>query len=149
MIKNDIVAVRVAGKFAEYYSPFYDDPYGTDPDYTEYYEDNILPIQPVIGPRLGYQEGEYISGDLTCLAERLACDCEGADKLDKWHYYSDKIADAVESVFESGEVSSPVIGNLQLFITPFRRGELPPVNEKSLEIYGKYASLIKKRIAAI
>ena len=149
MEKSDIVAVRVAGKFAEFYSPFYKEPYEDNEEYREYYNKNILPVQPVIGPCLGDGNQEYLSNDLICLAERIACDCEGSDTTEGWIENRDTIMDYVDKVFKEGNAISPVVGNLQLIITPLRRGELPTINEEHLKVYGKYADLIRGRVAAI
>lgn len=149
MEKSDIVAVRVAGRFAEFYSPFYKEPYEDNEGYREYYNKNILPVQPVIGPCLGDGNQEYLSNDLICLAERLACDCEGSDTTEGWVDNRDTIMDAVDKVFRSGEPYTVVVGNREFIITPYRRKELPPINEDHLKVYGKYADLIRERVAAI
>ena len=146
---NKVIAVRVAGRFAEFYSPFFSDPYEDNAEYRAFYDEHILPVQPVLGPCLGDGEHEYLTGDLTCLAERLACDCGGSEDTGVWEKCCNDIADAIEAVLKSGEAATHVIGGLQLVITPYRRGELPPIKETHLKVYGKYADLIRERVAAI
>ena len=149
MAENKIVAVRVKGKFAEFFSPFYKEPYEDNAEFREYYNEKILPIQPVVGPCLGDGDDEYLVNDLLCLAERLACDCEGSDSIEGWVENRDTIMDYVDKVFKEGNAISTVVGNLQLIITPLRRGELQPINEEHLKVYGKYADLVRERVAAI
>lgn len=146
---NKVIAVRVSGRFAEFYSPFYSDPYEDNAEYRAFYDEHILPVQPVLGPCLGDGEHEYLTGDLTCLSERLACDCEGSENTAVWGDYTEKIADAIEAVLKSGEAATHTFGGLKIAITPFKRGELPPINEEHLKVYGKYANLIRERGAAI
>ena len=147
--ENRTVAVKVEGRFTEYYSPFFTDPYEDNGEYREHYENNILPIQPVLGPSLGDSDNHFLTGDLNCLAERLACDCEGRENTAVWGDYTGKIADAIEAVLKSGEAATHTFGGLKIAITPFKRGELPPINEEHLKVYGKYANLIRERVAAI
>ena len=147
--EKEFVAVKVEGRFTEYYSPFFTDPYEDDGEYREHYENNILPIQPVLGPSLGDSDNHFLTGDLNCLAERLACDCEGSENTAVWGDYTEKIADAIEAVLKSGEAATHTFGGLKIIITPFKRGELPPINEEQLKVYGKYANLIRERVAAI
>lgn len=144
-----VVAVRVEGKFAEFFSPFYKEPYEDNDEFREFYNKKILPIQPVVGPCLGDGDDEYLVNDLTCLAERLACDCDGSDVIAGWVENRDTLMDAVDKVFRSGEPYTVVVGNREFTITPYRRKELPPINENHLKVFGKFADLIRERVAAI
>lgn len=145
---NEIVAVKCEGCFTEWYSPFFKDPYEDNAEYRNYYEENILKVQPIIGPSLGNSDNEFISGDLGCLSDRLTV---GADNWDK---AKDAFEEAVEVAMQSGEVqvvdfhyTEPNVADIK--ITPFRRKDMPKPNEEHLKVYGEYADLVRERVAAI
>lgn len=145
---DEIVAVKCEGCFTEWYSPFFKDPYEDNAEYRKYYEENILKVQPVIGPSLGDSDNEFISGDLECLTDRLTAEAED------WDAAKTAVADAVELALKTGEpqvvdfhYTEPKVADVK--ITPFRRKDLPKPNEEHLKVYGDYADLVRERVAAI
>ena len=141
---KEFVAVRIEGPFTEWYSPNYKDPYEEDKEYRDYYEEVILSQKPVIGPSLGDHEDEYISGDIQWTAERYMSGCKN------WGKETDNLISQIERALESG-VPCTYISDIgeTIKITPYRKSELPPVNEESLKVYGPYAELMRERVAAI
>lgn len=145
---NEIVAVKCEGCFTEWYSPFFKDPYDDNAEYRKYYEENILKVQPVIGPSLGDSDNEFISGYLGCLSDRLTVDA------DFWDVAKADFEKAVEVAMQSGEVqvvdflyTDPKVTDIK--ITPYRRKDMPKPNEEHLKVYGPYADLMRERVAAI
>lgn len=143
---NEIVAVKCEGCFTEWYSPFYKDPYEDNAEYREFYDTKMLDYEPVIGPSLG--NDEWLSGDLGCLSDRLTVDAENWDAAKK------AMEDAVELALKTGETqvvdfryTEPKVADIK--ITPYRRKDLPKVDEEHLKTYGKYADLMRERVAAI
>ena len=141
---NKAKAVKVEGCFTEWYAPTFKDPYEDDADYQEYYDELILNSQPVIGPVVD-GESNFLSGDLGCLSDRITCD---AYDFGKWEEAKASFEDAVEKALATGEVVVCKFEGLDdITITPYR--ELPPIPDKSYEVYGKFADLVKARVAAI
>ena len=143
---NEIVAVKCEGCFTEWYSPFFKDPYEDNAEYREFYDAKMLNFEPVIGPSLG--NDEWLSGDLGCLSDRLTVEA------DNWDKAKDAFEEAVEVAMQSGEVqvvdfryTEPNVEDIK--ITPYRRKDLPKVDEEHLKVYGKYADLVRERVAAI
>ena len=136
--------VKVKGCFTEWYAPTYKDPYEDNAEYAEFYDEKILALQPVIGPAVDGKD-EYLSGDLGCLADRITCD---AYDIGKWEEAKNGFADAVETALATGEPQTFKFEGLDdIKITPY--AEVPVIPEKAYEVYGKFASLIKERVAAI
>lgn len=142
--KEKCVAVRLEGPFTEWYSPNWREPYEDDADYRDYYEKHILDEKPVIGPSLGDADTEYISNDLQCLAERLCVDAEDWDDATE-----DLIATAEMCLWDGKERLWEYEGCEPVKVMPYRKSELPPINEESLKVYGKYAGLIRERYEGI
>lgn len=137
----DVKIVRVSGCFTEWYSPYYKDPYEDDSDYAEFYDKKMLYMQPVIGPDVNGNE-EFLTGDLVCLADRLTCEAGDWDKARKGLIKSVKLA------IKSGRPQTfRFDGVTPIMITPYKR--VPKIPEKSYEVYGKFASLVKERVSQI
>ena len=133
--------VRIAGCFTEWYSPYYKDPYEDNADYAEFYDKKMLAMQPVIGPDVNGKE-EFLTGDLGCLADRLTCDA------DDWDKARDGCMKAVERALKSGKPQTfRFDGVTPIRVTPYKR--VPRIPDKSYKVYGKYAGLIKERVAMI
>lgn len=142
--RNEWVAVKLVGPFTEWYSPNYKDPFEDNQEYREYYEEHIIAKKPVIGPSLGDDDGDYISGDVQWTAERYTCGCN------EWQRETDNLIQQIELSLEIGVACTYITDQKDLIkITPYRKSELPPVNEESLKVYGPYAELIRERVAAI
>ena len=138
--------VKVEGDFTEWYSPFFKDPYGDRTDYREYYDENILPIQPVIGPIVA-GISEYLTGDLDCLADRITVNAVDLSDLSDWDRVRDGFCDAVEDALVTGEPLTFTFKGLNISITPFEK--MPTVPEESYRVFGRFASLVKERVAAV
>ena len=141
---KEFVAVKLEGPFTEWYSPYFKEPFNDNDEYREYYEENIIDHKPVIGPALGDDDGAYICDDLQCTAERYMC---GSND---WDHDTDELMKTIRLALESGATYTYIsdIGE-KVTITPYRKSELPPVNEESLKVYGPYAELMRERVAAI
>ena len=138
---NKAKAVKCEGGFTEWYAPTFKDPYEDNEEYAEFYDQKILDMQPVIGPAVD-GEDEYLSGDLECLSDRITC---GASD---WYRAKDGFADAVEKALATGEVQTFKFEGIDdITITPHK--ELPTIPEKAYKVYGKFAKLVKERVAAI
>ena len=142
---DEIVAVKCEGCFTEWYSPNFKEPYDDNAEYRKYYEEHILEVKPVIGPSLGESDDEYITDDLQCHAERMCCDSSD------WATSTEDYMDAIEACLADGKPRTweDTKSDQKVKITPYKRSELPPVNEESLKVYGPYAELLRKRIAEI
>lgn len=137
----NVKIVRVVGCFTEWYSPYYKDPYEDDPKYAEFYDKKMLDMQPVIGPDVNGKE-EFLTGDLGCLADRLTCDAE------EWGKARNGCMKAVRLAIKSGKPQTfKFDGVTPIKITPYKR--VPKIPEKSYEVYGKFASLVKERVSQI
>lgn len=135
MRNSEFVAVKVEGSFSEWYSPNYRDPYDDDEDYRAFADKELWIKKPILlGAALGDDETCYISNDLDCLADRICVEA------DDWESARQSFMHDVETALESGET---IKGEIR--ITPYRRGELPPVNEASLAVYGRFAGLMRER----
>lgn len=133
--------VRLVGCFTEWYAPTFKDPYEDNEDYAEFYDRRLLIMQPVIGPDVNGKD-EYLTGDLGCLADRLTCDA------DDWDKARDGCMKAVKRALKSGKPQTfKFDGVTPIRITPYKR--VPKIPEKSYEVYGKFASLVKERVAQI
>lgn len=147
MDNNKVVAVKCEGCFTEWYSPNYKEPYEDNAEFREYYDEVILAKKPVIGPSLGDKEDDYLSGGVGGLqfhAERMCVDAKDWDKA------TEDYMDTIEKCLADGKARVWTHkGVVDVKITPYTRENLPPVNEKSLEVYGKYKELIRARVAAI
>lgn len=146
--KNKVVAVRVKGSFTEWYSPYYKDPYEDNLEYREYYNKYIIDRLPIIGPSLaiGDSEEEFIGGCIDSLAERMSSDAH----FSVWDKEIENLTAKIEEVLEKGEkviYKSEECGDIE--ITPYTKENLPPPNEKSLELYGEYADLLRERVKQI
>lgn len=141
---NKIVAVKCEGCFTEWYSPFFKEPYEDNAEYREFYNEHVLNFKPVIGPSLGDSEDDYMSGDLQFHAERMCCDAKD------WSAATNGYADAIEKCLADGKPRTFTFEGIDdVKITPYTRENLPPVNEKSLEVYGDFKELVRERVAAI
>lgn len=146
--KSEFVAVKVEGPFTEWYSPNYKDPYEDNDEYRGYYDEHILEYQPVVGPSLGDADDEYISGDLQFLAERLTSVC--CDPGDDWDHEIKNVKCLIKMALECGVTYKYILPDgEEIIITPYRKCEMPPINEDHLKVYGEMAELIKERVAAI
>ena len=141
---NKAKAVKVEGCFTEWYAPTFKDPYEDNEEYAEFYDQMILDMQPVIGPAVD-GEDEYLSGDLGCLSDRITCD---ACDFGKWDEAKDGFELAVNKALATGEVIIFKFEGLDdIKITPYK--ELPKIPEEAYKVYGKFAELVKERVAAI
>ena len=137
----EVKIVRLVGCFTEWYSPYFKDPYEDNEDYAEFYDRRLLIMQPVIGPDVNGKD-EYLTGDLGCLADRLTCDA------DDWDKARDGCMKAVKRALKSGKPQTfKFDGVTPIKITPYKR--VPKIPEKSYEVYGRFASLVKERVAQI
>lgn len=138
---NKAKAVKVEGCFTEWYAPTFKDPYEDNAEFREFYDEKILAFEPVIGPAVDGKD-EYLSGDLGCLSDRITCDA------DDWEEAKAGFEDAVEKSLATGEVQTFKFEGLDdIKIIPYK--ELPPVPDAGYARYGKFASLLKERVAAI
>jgi hypothetical protein len=138
---NKAKAVKVEGCFTEWYAPTFKDPYEDNEEYAAFYDERILDMQPVIGPAVD-GETEYLSGDLGCLSDRITCDARSWDKA------RHGFAEAVKKALATGKVQTyKFVGMDDIKITPYK--ELPKIPEKAFALYGKFANLVKERVAAI
>lgn len=142
---NKAKVVKVEGCFTEWYAPDFKDPYEDNAEFAEFYEKRLLDMQPVIGPAVD-GENEYLTGDLGCLADRITVDAQDWDSAKK------AFIAAVELALRSGEeqvvdfhYTDPSVDDVK--ITPYK--ELPKIPEKAYAVYGKFAGLVKERVAAI
>lgn len=142
------VAVRVQGCFTEWYIPSYKEPYNDNDAYRQYFQENIIDKMPVLGPSLGDSEDENIVDDLECLAERIVCDAAPKDLTPSILGLMGDIRECLQTG-EPKTITPKWTKDYKIVLTPYTKEELPPVNGKSLEIYGKYADLIRARVAAI
>ena len=142
--EREFVAVKVEGPFTEWYAPTFKNPYDDNMEYRQYYESVVWETKPVYGPSLGDSEDDFISSDLDSLAERLAVDAED------WESDKKEIKKMIRIALENGVTyDCETVQGTKIKITPYRKCELPPVNEKSLEIEGPFADLMRERVAAI
>lgn len=141
--ENKAVAVKVEGFFTEWYCPNYKEPFEDHEAYRQYYNSHILDKQPVIGPSLGDADDEFITDDLECQAERMCCGAKD------WRKAVAEYKREVNAALADGKPRKVTIEGMDFAITPFTKAEMPPVNEKSLEVYGEYKELIRGRVAAI
>ena len=143
---NEIVAVKCEGPFTEWYSPFYKEPYNDNDEYRAYYEEHIIDIQPVIGPSLSATDDEEnINDDLDCLSDRMMCAAAG-----DWQEAKNRFEQAVKEAMQTGRVVKFTDEDCGDFvITPYRRKDMPKVNEEHLKVYGPYADLIRNRVEEI
>ena len=144
--KDKPVAVKLEGCFTEWYSPNYKEPFEDNEEYRKYYEEHIIDKQPVIGPVLGGEDGEFLSDDLQCVAERLCCDAHNWDKAT-----NDLIA-TVEMCLADGKPRTwkdidGVVDDVK--ITPVTKAELPPLTDDALKVFGDFGWLIRERYNAI
>ena len=136
--------VRLVGCFTEWYSPYFKDPYEDNEDYAEFYDQKLLDMQPVIGPDVN-GKGEYLTGDLGCLADRLTCDAHPGGS---WGKARNGCMKAVRLAIESGKPQTfKFEGVTPIRITPYKR--VPKIPEKSYAIYGRFASLVRERVSQI
>ena len=143
---NEIVAVKCEGCFTEWYSPFFKNPFEDNAEYREFFYNNLLSLEPVIGPSIG--NDECLSGDLGCLSDRLTV------AADNWDMAKDDFEEAVDVAMKSGEVQVVDFSHtepnvLDIKITPYRRKDMPKVDEVHLQRFGKFADLMRERVAAI
>ncbi len=143
---NDIVAVKLEGCFTEWYSPRYKEPFDDNADYSKYYVEHIMDKQPVIGPVLGGVDGEFLSNDIQCVAERLCCDAHDWDKA------TEDLKATIEMCLADGKPrtwkdTDGVVADVK--ITPVKKAELPPLTEDALKVFGDYGWLIRERYEAI
>ncbi len=143
--KNEFVAVKCEGCFTEWYAPTYKDPFEDNLNFRDYYEEHIIDIKPVLGPSLGDSEDEFVIDDLQCHAERMCVDS------DNWAGSTNAYMDAIEKCLADGKPRTwkDPYSDQTVKIIPYRKSELPPVNEESLKIYGPWADLMRERVAAI
>ena len=138
---NKAKAVKVEGCFNEWYAPTFKDPYEDCEEYAAFYDDKILAMQPVIGPAVD-GENEFLTGDLGCLSDRITCGAEN------WNKAKDGFEKAVNKALATGEVQAFKFEGIDdITITPYK--ELPTIPEKAYKVYGKFAKLVKERVAAI
>lgn len=142
---NEIVAVKCEGCFTEWYSPNYREPYEDDAEYRRYYEENLIDIQPVFGAAIGDDETAYVTDDLMCHAERMCVDSSD------WMTSTEDYKAAIGECLHDGKtrVWKDPCSNLSVTITPYRRSEMPPVNEEHIKFYGPFSDLMRERIAEI
>ena len=142
--EKEFVAVLLEGPFTEWYSPYFKEPFNDNAEYRKYYEEHIIGQKPVIGPALGADEDAYISDDLQCTAERYMSGCKD------WQKETENLIHQIKLSLEFG-ITCTYISDIgeTIKITPYRKSELPPVNEESLKVYGPYADLMRERVAAI
>ena len=141
---NDIVAVKLEGCFTEWYSPNYKEPYEDNEEYRQYYNEHIINKQPVIGPVIGGDDGDFISDDLQCVAERLCCDAADWDKA------TNSLCTAIEESLADGKPRTwEYDGVDSVKITPVKKADMPALEDKALEVFGKYGYLIRERYEAI
>ena len=138
---NKAKAVKVEGCFTEWYAPTYKDPYEDNEEYAEFYDNHILAMEPVCGPAVD-GESETLCPDITSLADRLTCGAED------WDEARQGLIKAIGEVLATGKAKTfKYEGIDDVDITPYK--EMPTIPEKAYEVYGKFASLIKERVAAI
>lgn len=143
---NDIVAVKLEGCFTEWYSPKYKEPFEDNAEYRDYYEKEIMDKQPVIGPVLGGEDGQFLSDDLQCVAERLCCDAHDWDKA------TDSLKATIEKCLTDGQtrIWKDEGGDVaDVKITPFTKAAMPPLTDDALKVFGKFGYLIRERYEAI
>ena len=144
---NDIVAVKLEGCFTEWYSPNYKEPFEDNEEYRKYYEEHIMDKQPVIGPVLGGVDGQFLSDDLGCVAERLCC-----DDWEHWQRNTNELCDTIEMCLADGKPRTwkDIDGKItEVKITPVKKAELPPLTDDALKVFGDFGWLIKERYEAI
>lgn len=142
--RGRFVAVKVEGLFDEWYSPNIRNPYDDIPEYAEWYEDRIMELPPPVFIA-ELEDGNFISGHLDCLVDRLTCDedCTDSDSA------STEVEADIERALRGGIVFDRPYHGLRIRITPCRKGDVPAVSEKSLAAYGEWADVIRKRVKAI
>ena len=145
--KDKPVAVKLEGCFTEWYSPNYKEPFEDNEEYRQYYEENIIDEQPVVGPVLGGEDGAWITDDLQCVAERLCCDAEMG-----WKKATDDLMATVEMCLADGKPRTwkdidGVVDDVK--ITPYTKAEMPPLTDDALKVFGKFGWLIRERYNAI
>ena len=142
VVKSRCVAVKCEGCFTEWYSPHFKDPYESNARVRAYCDKRNA--DPVVGPSLGDSVTDYLCGDLHYLGERL---CWGAAN---WDAAVKGFKAVVRMCIADGKTRTYAVNGIKdIKITPFTKEKLPPLNEKSLEYYGKYKELVKARVAAI
>lgn len=142
--KNEIVAVKCEGVFTEWYSPFYKEPYDTNEEYRKYYDEVILLEKPMIGPAIGDNDEDFITDDLQCHAERAVTDSDDWEKA-----IEDYKATVLMCLADGKPRTFEFKGVTPIKITPVKRGDMPPVNEKGLEVYGPFKDLAREAVEAI
>lgn len=143
---DKMVAVKCEGSFTEWYSPNYKEPYEDNAEYRAYFNEHIREDIPVLGPSLGDAEDEYLTGDLECLTDRLCVDVG----LGAWDDAKGKLADAIEDSLADGKPRTfSYEGMTDVRITPYTSGNLPPINEKSLEVYKDFKGLVRERVEVL
>ena len=141
---KEIVAVKCEGCFTEWYSPKFRNPYEDVPAYAEYYTEKIEPIMPCVGPSLGEAEEEFISSDLDCLSDRMMVSAK------EWKSSKKLFEDSVKLALETGSkytLETEDCGTI--IITPYRRDEMPKVNETQIRLCGPFADLMRQRVESI
>lgn len=141
---NDIVAVKLEGCFTEWYSPNYKEPFEDNADYREYFEENLIDKQPVVGPVLGGEDGAFLTDDLQCVAERLCCSAKD------WYTATEDLMSAIEMCLADGKIrtwENDEVGHIK--ITPFTKAQMPPLTDDALKVFGKFGYLIRERYEAI
>lgn len=140
---NKAKAVKCEGCFTEWYAPTFKDPYEDNEEFREFYEKMLLDNEPVIGPAVDGKD-EYLTGDLVCLSDRITCGVA----FGNWDAARNGFADAAEKALATGKVQVFKFEGLDdIKITPYK--ELPKIPESGFARYGKYAELVKERVAAI
>lgn len=133
---SEFVAVKIEGPFTEWYAPTFKNPYEDSQEFCEWYDQNMLEDYPAVyGACLGEESYAYVSADIDCLCDRLS------DSGANWDDVYNHIKQALEfgTTFECDGVK----------ITPYRKCEMPPVNEDFIKHYGPYEGLMRERVAAI
>ena len=138
---NKAKVVKVEGCFTEWYAPTFKDPYEDNEEYAAYYDEKILPIEPVSGPAVD-GKCETLCPDLTSLADRMTCGAED------WDNARNGLIKAIKEVLATGRAKTFKYDGIDdVDITPHK--EMPPIPEKAYKVYGKFANLVKERVAAI
>lgn len=141
---NEIVAVKLEGCFTEWYSPNYKEPFVDNADYRQYFEENIIDKQPVVGPVLGGEDGAFLTDDLQSVAERICCNAKD------WATATEDLEAAIKMSLEDGKTrnwENAEVGEIK--ITPFTKAQMPPLTDDALKVFGKFGYLIRERYEAI
>lgn len=141
-MKRKYVAVKIEGRYSEWYSPFWKDPYFDDEGYRTYHDENMQD-EPIAGPSPD-GDGLVITADLDGVCERMA---EGAAAPDK---AARDIRATVMQALELGTTFKLVDPNFgKLAITPYLREEFEGPSEAALDRCGPFKGLVKARLAAL